>query len=144
MKPTVWLRIASVVTLVHSALHTIGGVFGKMPAGPAGVAVAAMQANHFRFMGSMRTMWDFHLGMGLAVTIFLTVEGIVFWQFGSLIKREGAALRPVLAVFAAGYIAFAAVSLLYFFTLPSIFELLIAALLVMAMASARREAAAAS
>jgi len=115
-----------------------------MPAGPAGVAVAAMQANHFRFMGSMRTMWDFHLGMGLAVTIFLTVEGIVFWQFGSLIKREGAALRPVLAVFAAGYIAFAAVSLLYFFTLPSIFELLIAALLVMAMASARREAAAAS
>jgi hypothetical protein len=39
--------------------------------------------------------------------------------------------------------AFAVVSLLYFFTLPCIFELLIAALLVMGMASARREAAAA-
>ena len=29
MKTTLFLRIASVLTLIHAVLHTIGGVFGK-------------------------------------------------------------------------------------------------------------------
>ena len=33
MKPVIFLRIASILTLIHSILHTIGGVFGKPPAG---------------------------------------------------------------------------------------------------------------
>ena len=31
MKPVLYLRIASILTLIHSILHTIGGVFGKPP-----------------------------------------------------------------------------------------------------------------
>ena len=34
-KPTLFLRIAAGVTLIHAVLHTIGGVFGDMgPGGP--------------------------------------------------------------------------------------------------------------
>ena len=33
MKPVLYLRIASILTLIHSILHTIGGVFGKPPSG---------------------------------------------------------------------------------------------------------------
>jgi hypothetical protein len=43
MKPVLFLRIASVLTFIHAALHTIGGVFGKVTPGPATVAVQAMR-----------------------------------------------------------------------------------------------------
>jgi len=60
MKATIWLRIAAVLTLVHGALHTIGGVYGPTPQGLACLARAAMEANRFPFLGSMRSFWDFH------------------------------------------------------------------------------------
>lgn len=137
MKPVTFLRIASVLTLIHSAMHTIGGVFGATPEGPASVAAAAMKANQFQFMGATRTFWEFHRGLGLAVTIFLTVEAVVFWLLGSLAKRNAVDILPILGVFAVGYLAFAVDSLVYFFTLPVIFEAVIAACLVAAMASAK-------
>lgn len=132
MKATVLLRTASGLTLVHAVLHTIGGVFGKTPPGPASVAVAAMRANEFVFMGATRTYWDFQRGLGLAVTIFLTMEALVFWVLANIAKRDGRALRPVLAIFALGYLAFAVDSLVYFFTFAAVMEAVIAILLVWA------------
>ena len=51
MKTTIFLRIAAVLTLIHSILHTVGDVFGKPLPGAAEQAVAAMKANHFMLMG---------------------------------------------------------------------------------------------
>lgn len=137
MKATIYLRVAAVLTLLHSVLHTMGGVFGKTPPGPASVAVAAMQANQFVFMGATRTFWDFQRGLGLSVTIFLTAEAVVFWLLGGLVKMDGARLRGVLAVFAVGYLAFALDSMVYFFTLAAGMELCIALCLGMACVSAK-------
>jgi len=137
MKPWVLLRVASILTLLHSVMHTIGGVFGKTPAGSAGVAVAAMQANHFAFMGAMRTYWDFQRGLGLAVTVFLTAEGVVFWMLASLAKDDARALRPILVTFFFAYVAFAIVSMRYFFLLAAVMELVIALLLGLACAEAK-------
>lgn len=142
MKPWTYLRIASVLTLVHSAMHTIGGVFGAPPPGAASVAAAAMQDNHFQFMGATRSFWEFHRGLGLAVTIFLTAEGVVFWLLGSLAKRDAVALRPMLLVFALAYLAFALVSLVYFFALPVVFEAAIALCIALAFARSRAESGA--
>ena len=139
MKPTVFLRIASVLTLIHAALHTIGGVFGKTPPDLQPV-VAAMQGNQFLAMGVMRTMWDFHMGLGLAVSVFLTVEGVVFWQLGSLAKTDAARLRPILTTFLAGYLGVAVVSYRYFFAGPVITEILIALCLGLAIWSLRKDA----
>jgi hypothetical protein len=33
MKPAIFLRIAAALTFIHAVLHTIGGVFGKVPPG---------------------------------------------------------------------------------------------------------------
>jgi len=92
MKPTLFLRIASVLTLIHSVLHTIGGVFSKPDPGPAAVAYRAMQGNQFLLMGHVRSYADFYRGLGLGVTICLTFEAIVFWQLGALAKTHA---RPV-------------------------------------------------
>jgi hypothetical protein len=137
MKPTLLLQIASVLTLIHSILHTIGGVFGKPGPGAAAMVVATMQANRFPVLGVERSYADFYLGLGLGITIFLTAEAVVFWLLGSLAKTDGTRLRPILAVFMVGYVAFAVNSYLYFFYLPVIVELLIAACLGMAMVSAK-------
>jgi hypothetical protein len=98
MKPTLLLRIASVLTIVHAVLHTIGGVFSKPDPGAAEAAFAAMQSNHFLVMGLTRTYADFYRGLGLAVSIFLTAEGIIFWQLSSLARTQAHRLRPILAV----------------------------------------------
>jgi hypothetical protein len=137
MKAAVYLRIASVLTLVHAILHTMGGVFGKPLPGPATLAVAAMQSNQFMWLGHMRTYFGFYRGMGLAGTIFLTVDAVAFWTLASVVRQDGRRLRPVLAVFLAGYLVMAVNSYTYFFMGPVVAEILIAGCVGMAMVTAK-------
>jgi hypothetical protein len=137
MKPTLALRIASVLTVIHAALHTVGGVFSKPEPGPAQTAVSAMKANHFLVMGLPRSYSDFYLGLGLAVSIFLTFEAIVFWLLGNLAKSNPQRLRPLLAVFLVAYLALAVNSWFYFFQGPVITEIVIALFLAIAILTAK-------
>ena len=137
MRATIFLRIASVLTLVHAALHTIGGVFSEPEPGVQQATVAVMKANEFAVMGVMRSYGDFYLGLGLVVSVFLTVEAVVFWQLSSLAKIDAVRLRPVLATFLVGYLCAAVVSYRCFFAGPVITEILIALCLGLAIAFAR-------
>ena len=137
MKPVLFLRVASVLTLIHSVLHTIGGVFGKPDPGIAATTLAAMKANEFNVLGMTRTYFEFYRGLGLGITIFLTAEAIVFWQLGTLAKTDAVRLRPVIATFMIAYLVFAVNSYEYFFFMPVIVEILIAACLGMAIAMAK-------
>jgi hypothetical protein len=139
-RPVLFLRIASVLTLIHAVLHTIGGVFSQPDPGPAAVAFEAMKVNQFLLMGNMRSYWHFYRGMGLAVTIFLTFEAVVFWQLGSLAKTHALRLRPIMVTFAIAYFAMAVNSYKYFFIAPVIVESVIAACLVWAIVTAKPQA----
>lgn len=141
MRPTYWLRAASVLTFFHAFAHTIGGVYGTPGPGPQQIAVSAMKSNTFLLMGHTRSMWAFYHGMGLAVTIFLVVEAVFFWVLGNIIMRyRDADLRDLMVIFVVGYMALVANSIRYFFYPPVIVELLIAACLVMAILSTKRRA----
>ncbi len=142
MKPAIFLRIAAVLTFIHAVLHTIGGVFGKVPPGPAAVAAEAMKMNQFLLMGHTRSFWDIYRGMGLAATISLTAEAILFWQLGSLAKTDAPRLRPIMATFLVAYAALALNSYTYFFLGPVIAEIIIVACLGLALVTAKSEAAA--
>jgi len=124
------------LTLIHAVLHTIGGVFGKPRPGAAATAYAAMQSNHFLVMGLDRSYADFYTGLGLGITIALTVDTVVFWQLGSLMKTDGARLRPIMATFLFEYVAIALNSSRFFFWAPVVFELIIAFCLGMAIVGA--------
>jgi len=137
MKPTLFLRIASVLTFIHAVLHTIGGVFGKPGPGAAAVAFAAMHANQFMVYGLTRTYAEFYRGMGIAMTISMTAEAIVFWQLGSIARTHAARLRPIIATFAVAYLAIAVNSWCYFFQAPVIVEVLIALCLILAIVTAK-------
>jgi hypothetical protein len=136
MTPTTYLRTASVLTLIHAVLHTIGGVFSKPDPGAAATAFAAMQSNHFQVMGLDRSYAGFYMGLGLFVTIALTMDAVVFWQLGSLVRTGGARLRPIMATFLVGYFAIAINSSRFFFWAPVIVELIIALCLGLAIVGA--------
>ncbi len=136
MKPLIFLRIASVLTLFHSVLHTVGGVFGKPGPGVATSVAAAMRAR-FQVFGVTRSYSDFYMGMGLGVTIFLTMDALLLWILASMAKNDPVRLRPLIAVFALGYFAFAFNSYSFFFAMPVVFELIIVGCLVAAFVTAR-------
>ena len=73
------------------------------------------------------------MGLGLGITIFLITESIVFWLLASLSPTAGARLRPIIAVFALGYLAFAVNSFRFFFLAPVITEVLISSCLILAI-----------
>jgi D-alanyl-lipoteichoic acid acyltransferase DltB (MBOAT superfamily) len=138
MKPVVFLRIASVLTFIHSVLHTIGGVFSGPEPGISATTWAAMKPNVFPVFGLTRSYFMFYRGFGLGITIVLTAEAMVFWQLSSLAKTDAARLRPVMATFMIAYLAFAVNSYEYFFYGPVVTEILIAACLGLAIATAKR------
>src|SRR5580692_3866969 len=99
-----------------------------------------MKVNTFPLMGHTRSFWDFYRGMGIGVSISLTVEGVAFWLLGSLARHDAARLRPILATFAVGYLALSVNSYTYFFLGPVIAEILIAACLLFAISTAKTQA----
>jgi len=137
MKPVLFLRIASVLTLIHSVLHTIGGVFGKPSPGVETATIEVMKSNQFVVFGLTRSYFQFFRGMGLAVTILLTAEAIVFWQLGALAKTDAVRLRPIMTTFLVAYLVFAVNSYEYFFFGPVIAEILIAACLGLAIVTSK-------
>jgi hypothetical protein len=137
MSPALFLRIASVLTIIHCTLHTVGGVFGKPKHGAPEIAVIdTMKTQRFDFMGSMRSYHDFLFGYGLAVTITLLLQGILFWQLGAAITTNPSLVRPIVAVFFMGSVLTATVSWKYFFIAPAITQLLIAGCLALSFMTA--------
>ena len=77
--------------------------------------------------------------MGMADTIFVSFEAVVFWQLSSLAKTDPKRLRPILATFAIAYLAMAVNSQIYFFLAPVIVETIIAILFVLAIVTAKHQ-----
>lgn len=136
--PVIWLRVASVLTLLHGVLHTIGGVFGGAAAGSQADALAVMKANRFDALGASRTYWEFFLGYGLFLSVNFLVQAVVFWQMSSMAKTDAVRVRPLAMTFAIGYAATAVVAWRYFFAAPAVVELVIAGCLVGAFVAAGR------
>ena len=137
MKPKLFLRIAAVVAIVEATLHTIGGVFGKPMPGPATTAVTAMKENQFLLTGLTRSYWDFYIGFGLAITVFLAIEGVVFWMLGSLAEKDGVDVRPILMAFVVGYAAMTVLAYRYFFFGPTVCDALVGLCLAIAAYTAK-------
>ena len=141
MKPTLFLRIASILALIFCAAHTIGGVLSKpAPGSKQAFIVQFMKANSFDAMGHIRTYWDFNLGYGLLISVVLFIHSLLFWQLATLLKTDdGMRLRPVLALLFLEFALQAPIAEHYFFLGPCIISLLIAACLAGAFITIRSD-----
>jgi hypothetical protein len=82
MKVSSLYKIASCLLVLFSVGHTVG--FRKTdPQWGVDALVESMRTIHFNAQGFSRTYWDFYVGFGLFVSIFLLFPR--FWP-GSLVQ----------------------------------------------------------
>lgn len=136
MNPSIWLRIASILTLIHAVLHTAGGMLGNPRSVAQSAARSVVQSLHFDAFGSNRSYWDFYFGFGLVTSVTLLLSAALLWQLASLVKTDPAKARPFLAMLFFTFIALAVISWLYFFAPPFVFEIVIAVCIGAAFLSA--------
>jgi hypothetical protein len=125
--PTLFLRVAAVLSLLHCIGHTIGGVFSvDAPSGTKeGAVVEAMKSNQFDVMGATRSYWDFFIGYGLTISVGELLQAVVLWQLAGLAKTEPRRMRPIIVAFLFANLGFVIMAWKYFFFPPLLGDLLI-------------------
>jgi hypothetical protein len=72
---TLLLRIASVISLIFAAGHTMGGLRKWSPMGDNAV-LKAMTDVRFNTMGATRSYLDFFMGFGWSISVFMLMQTI--------------------------------------------------------------------
>ncbi len=79
MKVSLLYRIASVLLVLFAVGHTLG--FPETPPEwGVGAIVNSMQTVHFDAQGFDRTYYDFYVGFGLFVSVFLLFAAVLAWH----------------------------------------------------------------
>jgi len=112
-------RIAAVLLVLFDAGHTSAFPWSD----PTwGVDIGSMRSTHFYIMGFSRTYWDFYVGFGLFVSVFLVLAVVVAWQLGRLPPESLALMRGTACAFALCFAAITVLSWKYFFIVPIVFS----------------------
>jgi hypothetical protein len=122
VKPRILYRIAAVLLLLFDAGHTSGFPWSDPK---WGVDLGSMRSTHFYIMGFSRTYWDFYVGFGLFVSVFVLLAVVLAWQLGGLPPESLALMRGTAWTFALCFAAISVVSWKYLFILPIAFSALI-------------------
>ena len=117
MKPSLLLRIASILTLLFAAGHTAGGLSFWSPAGETEV-LRAMRSFHFDAGGVSRTYLDFYLGFGFIIGVYLLAQAVVLWQLASMAKADPIRVRPLVGSFLLASVVSVFLSWRFIFLLP--------------------------
>jgi len=141
MKPSILLRIASVLTLVFCAGHTYRALEPTSRGAEEAAVFMAMQAYPFSIMGFRRTHWDFYRGFSLLFAVSLLLLALLLWQLGAMARSDAARTRPLVATLFAGYMGFTVLCGMYFFTAPAVFSAAVAICLMLAFTASSKAAA---
>jgi len=141
MKPFILLRITSVITLIFAIGHSLGGMESWSPMGDTEV-LKAMKAFRFNAEGVTRTYFDFYLGFGLILSVYLFLQAVLLWQLAALAKSDALRLRPLLVSFFLASVVSAGLSWKFIFAVPAVSFAVIAVGLGLAFfaATGRRDA----
>ena len=129
MKASALYRIAAVLLLLFDAGHTSGFPWSDPN---WRVDLGSMRSTHFYIMGFSRTYWDFYVGFGLFISVFLLLAVVLAWQLGSLPPESLALMRATAWTFALCFAAITLLSWKYFFIIPIVFSIVTTVCLVAA------------
>ena len=136
---TLWLRIASVVSLLFTAGHTLGGLQRWSPT-PDNEVLRQMIAVHFDVQGMSRSYYDFYMGFGWTLSIAMLLQTVLLWQLASMARTNPAGVRPMIGAFALATLASGVIALRFIFPIPVIFSAALFLALTVAFVTAGREA----
>jgi hypothetical protein len=137
MRPTLLLRVASVVSLLFAAGHTLGGTKEWSPMGETDV-LQAMRTHRFDYGGVSRTYLDFYRGFGYSLTVTLLLQAVLLWQLASLAKTEPRRVSPMIASFVLASLASTAIAWTIILPVPAVFSSVLTACLAAAFLAAWR------
>jgi hypothetical protein len=115
------LRIASVISLLFTAGHTLGGLKKWSPMGENEV-LKAMTTVRFETMGANRSYLDFFMGFGWSISVAMLLQTVLLWQMASLARTDVAHVRPMIAVFALATLASGVIAWRFIFPVPALFS----------------------
>lgn len=133
---TLWLRIASVISLIFTAGHTMGGLSRWSPMGDNPVLKSMMDVR-FDTMGANRSYFDFFMGFGWSISVLMLMETIVLWQLATLARTEPARLRPMIGTITLATVATGLIAWRFIFPVPALFSAVLAIVLAIAYVTAR-------
>ena len=136
MNATLWLRISSVISLLFSIGHTLGGRKDWSPMGETDV-LRAMRTVRYAAMGVSRTYLDFYRAFGFSLSVTMFLQTFILWQLASLARTQPVQVRPMIAAFALATAACGVLSWRLLFPIPAAFSGVLAACLGVAFATAR-------
>ena len=120
MRASMFYRIAAVLLLLFDAGHSSGFPWSDPK---WGAGLGSMRSTHFYIMGSRRTYWDFYVGFGLFVSVFLLLAVVLAWQLGRLPPESLALMRGTAWAFALCFAAITVLSWKYLFIIPIVFSI---------------------
>lgn len=125
MSASLLYRISSVLLVLFAIGHTVG--FMQVdPRWGADAVVNGMRSVRFEVQSFNRTYWDFFVGFGLFVTVFLLFAAVLAWRFGGMSPERLAAIPVERWSFAISFVIIAGLTWRYFFLAPGIFSTLVA------------------
>src|SRR5262249_7768019 len=133
---TILLRVASIISLVFTAGHTMGGLQQWSPMGDNEV-LRAMTAVRFDTFGASRSYLDLYMGFGWSISVAMLLQTILMWQLASLARTDPVRVRPLIAVFLLATVASTAIAWRFIFPVPALFSSVLLIVLVAAYFSAR-------
>jgi len=139
MTTSFWLRSASILTLLLALGHATGYPWTPDQGAESRAVVSRMQSVHFEVIGVQRSYWDFYVGFGHTITVWLLLLAILFWLLPAAVTDPRRA-RTVLGVILAAFVALVALDWVYFFAAPLVLAVAIALCLALALRSVRASA----
>jgi hypothetical protein len=131
MRASLFLRIASVISTLTFAGHTLGGRRDWSPMGDNEV-LEAMKGVRFEPMGVSRTYLDFYRGFGLSLSVFLLAQAIVLWQLAPLTTVAPGRTKHIIATFVLASLACTIIAWVLILPLPAILSAVLTVCLALA------------
>lgn len=135
MNATLLLRIASIISLLFTTGHTLGGRKMWSPMGDNDV-LRAMTTVRFDTMGANRSYLDFFMGFGWSLSVLMLMQTVLLWQMASLARTDAVHVRPMIAVIALATLASGVIAWRFIFLLPALFSAVLLVVLVAAFIAA--------
>lgn len=143
MKGRVPFVLSALLLVLFAAGHTYGFLAFK-PASAEGLAVlSSMHTVSFTFGRSTHTYWDFYLGFGLFVSIYLLLAAVLAWELPVVREASHACYLVLAAALVIAQVLAALLSYKFFHGPPLVLSVAIVVCLAWGMlASSRSERAA--
>ena len=121
MNTPLFLRIASIISLIFTLGHTAGGLRKWSPMGDNEV-LRAMTTVRFDAMGANRSYLDFYMGFGWSISVAMLMQTVLLWQMASLARTDPASVRPMIVVIALATVASGVIAWRFIFPVPALFS----------------------